>query len=203
MKMSSSDFLARRRPYLRDLVAALNGLVPYASVLGEDSLGWSCRASASGMSAGEDDMETARGFTVRLWNGGFSEYSFTDIPACSAEEFAREILKKAPPSFTNDPVPKDEPKTLCESSTFAIDPQEMGGPAILAEMNAIRAEGLAMDDRLLDCIASCVWKKTHKIFLSANRDLEQNTLWTCASVVMLASRGLTGSDHVDGRGPRE
>lgn len=189
MKVESSAYLRAAKPYLKELVAELNKIYPYASVLGQDSLGKSFRVSRSGMSASESGMLTAHGFVVRVWDGGFAEYSFNALPELGAAEFAKMISETVQPPLTVDKRPADETLTLCESTEFETDPEELGGEKILAALTDIREYAMRLDERLLDCSASCNFQKSHKIFLSPNRDLEQNALWTTAGVMALASRG--------------
>lgn len=189
MKVASSEYLRAAKPFLKELVAELNKTYPYASVLGQDCVGKTFRVSRSGMSASESEMSSTHGFTVRIWDHGFAEYSFNALPEGSAAEFARKIAKAVQPPKTDDKQPEDEPLTLCESSEYEIDPDEMGSEKILSILSDVHAYGMSKDERLLDCSAGCNYQKAHRIFLSANRDLEENLLWMTANVGVLAAKG--------------
>ena len=189
MKVASSEYLREAKPFLKELVAELNRIYPYASVLGQDCVGKTFRVSRSGMSASESEMFTTHGFTVRVWDGGFAEYSFNALPEGGAAEFAKKIAKAVQPPKTNDRQPEDEPLVMCESSEFETDPDEMGGEKILELLGEVHGYGMSLDERLLDCSAGCNYQKAHRIFLSKNRDLEQNMLWMTASVGVLAAKG--------------
>jgi len=189
MKVASSEYLRAAKPFLKELVAELNKRAPYASVLGQDCVGKTFRVSRSGMSASESPMFTSHGFTVRIWDGGFAEYSFNALPEGSAADFADQIITAVPVPKTTDKMPEDEPLTMCESTEFEIDPEEMGGEKILEKLTAVHEFGMAQSEKLIDCAAGCNFQRAHKLFLSKNRDLEQNTLWMTASVSAIAARG--------------
>ena len=190
MRVESSAYLTAARPFLRSLVGELTKRYPYASVLGQDCRSRAFRAAATGMSAGEDGLLTACGFVARVWKNGWAEYSFNELPPDGdAAAFAEKIAAAVQPPMTADPMPADEALTLCESSEYEIDPESLGSGELLRRLTAIREETLAMDERLVDCIAMCNYQAIHKIFLSPNRDLEQNLLWTTGALVVMALRG--------------
>ncbi len=189
MKVASSAYLRAAKPFLKELVAELNKIYPYASVLGIDSVGKMFRVSRTGMSASETDRMASHGFVVRVWDGGFAEYSFNALPEGSAADFAKKISETVQPPKSGDKQPADEPLTLCESTEFEIDPQSMSSEEVLKLLTDVHEYGMSLADNLLDCAASCTYQKGHKIFLSKNRDLEENTLWTTASVSVLAAKG--------------
>ena len=128
MKVRSSAYLRAAKPYLKELVAELNKIYPYASVLGQDSLGKSFSVSRSGMNASESEMLTAHGFVARVWDGGFAEYSFNALPDMSAAEFAKAISETVQPPNSADKRPADEELTLCESTEFERDPGDAYSP---------------------------------------------------------------------------
>ena len=72
----------------------------------------------------------------------------------------------------------DEPATLLKCSEYAVDPDQKGDEAILALLTAIREEGKARDQRIVDCAVGFTFQEVHKLFLSPHRDLEQNFLWS-------------------------
>lgn len=46
-----------------------------------------------------------------------------------------------------------------------------------------------MIERLIDCSVRLNWQHIHKLYVSASKDIEQDLLWTCGSISMMASRG--------------
>jgi len=190
MRVQPSACLTAAKPFLRALVGELTKKYPYASVLGQDCLGKTFRVAATGMGAGEDSLLTACGFVARVYDHGWAEYSFNAIPADGdAAAFAEKIAAAVQPPMTADPMPMDEPLSLSESSEYAIDPESLGSAEWLRRLSAIRESALQTDGRLVDCLAQCNYQVIHKVFLSPNRDLEQNTLWTTGFLVVMALRG--------------
>ena len=190
MQVAPSAYLRAAKPFLKELVAELTKRYPYASVLGQDCLCREYFVAATGMGANEDGLLTARGFVARVYKNGWAEYSFNELPEDGdAAAFAEKIARAVEPPMTADPMPADEPLSLCRSSEFAIDPESLGSAEWLRRLSAIREEALKMDERLVDCMVRCNYQVIHKIFLSPRRDLEQNLLWTSGALVVMALRG--------------
>lgn len=190
MKVKSSSFIAGMNSVCAHLVDALNAAFPHASVLLQDarSVRWS--VSAAGMRMRVDPVFTARGAVIRVHDGkGYAEcarndFSETDIPEIVGK------FKEMTPFSGEDPVPeKREALSFHKSTSCEIDPEQMGGERIIERLDALRKEALEMDDRLLDCVIVFDYQVNHKRFVSSERALEQDVMWSSCAIVAIARRG--------------
>lgn len=195
MRVKESKYIKENKPLFRELVDELLKSFEYASVLVCDSIGKTYSVSMSGINANESDMTTSRGFVVKVYDGGcYAEYSGNTI---SKEEIGKIVLRvkeelvnlggTAEKSEYN--IPEDEPAVFCESTECLIDPMEMGDKAIVDKLMEIHKKGMAHSEKVLNCGASTAFRKYSKLFLSKNRDLEQNAMWTQVSVSVNTIRG--------------
>ncbi|MBQ9911370.1 MAG: TldD/PmbA family protein [Lachnospiraceae bacterium] len=194
MNVQSGLWIAAMRPVLKQLLDSLLQRYTYASVLASDVDAKDYSVSARGTSIAENDRFGKRGFVVRVYeNGGYAEYSANaldedGIPVVM-EHIARELRSAERFQKYETPVSADEPLTFVKSTSFETDPKALGDEAILTRLNGIRRKGLSMDGRLLDVNVRFSYQTYHKLFLSRNRDLEQNVMWTSAALVMMARKG--------------
>ncbi len=199
MKIKESSYLRRQKPLLRALVERLEKKYRYCSVLGADCHAKRYTVNASGVSAATDDLFTQRGFVVRVVDErGYAEYSFNhlseaEMPAVEAKlEATLDALAAALPagsSYMERPLPPDEPLTFQGATECAVHPEALGDAEILERLTAIRKTGLAVDEKVIDCGAFVNYQEIHKLFLSPNRDLEQDLLWTCGGFMAMSRRG--------------
>lgn len=83
----------------------------------------------------------------------------------------------------------DEPQTFKESTDFHESPVTLGDENIVAYLTKLSLDGRSFDEKVLDCSTSCNYQQYHKLFLSENKDMEQNILWTAGSIRVMTSRG--------------
>lgn len=196
MNLNDSNYLVSVKPLLIKLLKRLNSQFAYASILAQDSVGIRIGVSRSGIRVNEDTLHTKRGFVVRVHNEkALAEYSFDEISENLLDNIVSSIQKAAQNAEGNDPIPKDDPLTKSYSSSFTVDPDELGVTGIVDRMTDIRTLCLNSESKLLDAMCSCSWQKQHKLFLSEHRDLCQNILWFNASLVTLASDGNDMKDY--------
>ncbi len=196
MKLNESAYLARVKPTLRCLLSQLAEDYPYVSVLGQDSVGMQYSVSSTGTNVSESGMLTKRGFVVRVHNGrGFGEYAFSDITEDDIQSIKAKIAFMASGIKGSDPLPTDDAKTAVMQTEFKIDPEEMGAEEIVSRMTDLRSKALKKSELLLDASAGYVWQKTHKLFLSPNRDLSQDILWSNGHIASLAAKGEEIKDY--------
>lgn len=199
MKVSSSVFLAEKRPVLQELIAKLQESYRYCSVLATDNRAKNYSVSGRGVSASEAELYSNRGFVVRVMDSvGYAEYSFNEltaerIPAILDRIAAnlipmKDVLPETIQSMKRA-LPEEEKSEFAASTEYEIHPAEMGDQAILDHLTRIREAGKAADPRIMDCMASASWQEIHKIFLSPAKDMEQNLLWTTGSLVALCLKG--------------
>lgn len=190
MKLNNSLFLEKAKPALKELLRRLSEKYAYAGILAQDSLGMSIGVSGQGTSVSEDALSTKRGFVVRVHNGkSLVEYAFNEISEEGISGIMDAVAALSDAASGEDAVPSDEPLNRTYSSEYEIDPEQAGVRAIVERLTGIRERCLACDERLADAMLRCVWQKNRRMFLSRNRELVQNILWTNASLVTLASDG--------------
>ena len=199
MKAGSSAYLSSCRPLMEKLLSGLLQKYPYASLLGVDAYARRYQVSGTGVSASENAMFSNRGFVAKVYDGkGYGEYSFNRL---NEEELPR-ILQAVSESLMPlaDALPEgltpseyarlsDEPVTLCESTQYETAPWEMSDESIVSRLTQMRNAGMAVDERMLDFAAGMNYRCYHKVFLSPNRSMEQNVLWTNGTMFALAARG--------------
>jgi len=199
MKVKSSQYLMQVKPLLKKLLHSLLQEYSYASILASDSKAKNYSVSNSGTVIKEDSILSGRGFVAKVYDGNsYGEYSFNEI----TEESIGDILDNIKFSLIplKDSLPKgitesqygelaDEPFVFQESTEYIQDPAELGDEAIVAFITKLHEEGKQYDEKILDCIVRCNYQQYHKIFLSKNKDMEQNVLWTTGNVLTMASRG--------------
>lgn len=195
MQVNKSEFIKKNKPLFKELVDKLLEKYEYASVLVCDARGKNYSVSRAGIDVMESTLTTQQGFVVKVYdNGSYAEYSGNII---SKEEIAS-IIKAISEDLkalgkdeekTSYKVPEDENISFDKSTELEIDPVEMGDEAILKAIGAIREEGLKSDEKVLDCIVRTGYSKISKLFLSKNKDLEQNTMWTQGMLSVMVKSG--------------
>ncbi|MBE6935842.1 MAG: TldD/PmbA family protein [Ruminococcaceae bacterium] len=186
--MSFSAFLESRRADARKLVTALRKQYAYVSVLGSDIQAKSFRAdrNSSGITSGRD---TECGFVVKLSNGGvFFEYSLDDItgdiPALAASIAEAFDLQTLLSGNTIDPVTlPDEP--LRQSFARENDLAAYTNDRLLSICKELSAELIAKDEHVLNAVAMIGTREVSQLFLSENRELDQNYTWVNGYLVAI------------------
>ncbi|MBP5153197.1 MAG: TldD/PmbA family protein [Lachnospiraceae bacterium] len=195
MKVKESSYIRANKPLFKKLVSELLKSYEYASVLVNDSFGMRYSVSKTGANVGEDDLYTAKGFVVKVYEGGcYAEYSGNEI---SEEEIGRilEFIKDELVTMGGSreksqyPLPTDEAANFSKSTDYDIDPVEMGDEAIIAKLTDVHKRGMAYDERILNCGVMCAFQKYSKLFLSKNKDLEQNVMWSSGAIFVNSKRG--------------
>ena len=185
-KVERSRYLVEKRPAARALLDRLCEEYAYASVLVTDSIGKNYSVSKSGISISENSTFGGKGMVVRVYDGrGYAEYSTNEITMESVPAVLDRIREQLLPVAEKLPenlreaeyrIRQDEPLTLDQSTEYEIHPQKMGDEKIVSELKTLRQKALALDGRLLDADVRLSWQQYHKLFLSPNRDLEENVL---------------------------
>lgn len=198
MQVQRSAFLQAARPLLKQLIGELSRRYAYASVLAADTRSKQFHVANTGVFAGEDDLLTRRGFVLKVYDGrSYGEYSFTHIDEDAIPAIAAEVEQRLMPLGDRLPAGlslseygriSDEPAVLLESTEYQIHPDEKGDEAILNALNAIRDDAKGRDERIIDCNIDFEFQEIHKLFLSPNRDLEQNLLWSDGSFYVMCPK---------------
>ncbi len=206
MKVEGSRYLEEKKPILKALLAKLLERYEYASILACDSRAMRYSVSKkTGASVAPDGMCTDRGFCVKVVNKGeAAEYSFNEIDETSVDAIIAKIAgelvpltEKLPDRIKRFKLDAKELEgtgdgefiSFCKSTDYEEDPVKMGDEAILKLLTGISDRIAAYDERIIDTRANCQFQKYTKLFLSKNRDLQENVMWTCGTLLALASKG--------------
>lgn len=183
--MSFSEFLQSRRADAKALVAALREKFDYVSVLGVDVKGRAIMANnrLTNIASG---MDTECGFVVKVAGDGvFYEYSLDDIHG-DLDAMVAEIVRcfrfskalKAEPIGVHDL--SDEP--LVKSFSRESDLERYTEQQILDFCKNLRDQVNAKSENLLNVSVGIYTMETSKLFISENRELDQNYTWVNGSV---------------------
>ena len=199
MKVRSSDYLKRVKPILIKLRDRLLEEFPYASILAQDSVAKNYRVNKTSISAEMDDMLSGRGFVVKVFDGeSYAEYSFNELSEDVIKDIVSHIKNELMPLSEGLPenirkscfsMLSDEPVVFEKSTDYEIDPEEYGDEKIIAELVRLSERGRAYSDKILDCHVVANWQRVSKLFISKNRDMEQNVLWMSGAMLAMATRG--------------
>lgn len=184
--MSFSEFLNSRRSVVKELVAELKKQYAYVSVLGVDIKAKSIRVdkNTSNISSGRD---TECGFVVKMSNGRvFFEYSLDDISgdmkALVGKMTEAFRLNEALAGSTIDPVRlSDEP--LVQSFERPNDFAEFSENQLLDFCKSVRDDLLGKSQYILNAVVILGSLEVSKLFVSTNRELDQNYTWVNGSLV--------------------
>ncbi len=199
MKVKSSEYLAKVKPLLVRLKDELLREYPYVSVLAVDSMAKSYRVNKNSTSVASDGLLSGRGFVVKVYDGSsYAEYSFNELNEESMPKLVTSIREELMPLSEELPegVKKsvyamlaDEPMEFANSTEYEIDPETYSDEEIIRRLTQISEQCRAYNEKILDCSASINYQKYSKLFLSKNRDMEQNVLWTAGGCFAMASKG--------------
>lgn len=196
MQVLLSSYINENKPLFRRLVDRLLEVYPYASLLAQENEGKSYSVSKSGIVIdGANTLLVAKGFVVRVWKDGkFFEYSGNEIteekidPIVAAVQEGFDRVGKDLETSHYD-QPEDEPLVLNESTEYEISPDQMGDEGIVNRLKEVYERGMSLSDKVLNCQVRANYQRYSKLFLSKNRDLTQNVLWTVGAVMVMTLKG--------------
>ena len=184
--MSFSEFLESRREGAQALVSELKKSYPYASVLGVDVKTRTITANRNTSYIGPG-MDTECGFVVKVSDGQiFFEYSLDDISGdtaalaskiCTAFKVNQSLRDTAKGGINLS----DEP--LVESFSRPSDFDRYSEEQLLNFCKEQKDALLAKSDKLLNAIVVLGTLEVSKLFVSANRMLDQNYTWVNGMMV--------------------
>jgi len=184
--MGFSEFLNTRREAARELVNALGEQFSYVSVLGVDVKARSVRADKNTTNI-RPGMDTECGFVVKVAGKGvFFEYSLDDISG-SIPDLAGKITAafRIHNSLTGNTIGsidlKDEP--LVQSFARPNDLERYSEAQLLDFCKETRDALLRKSDCLLNAIVVLGSFEVSKLFVSKNRELDQNYAWINGTMV--------------------
>ena len=183
--MAFSKFLDSKRQDCKALVAELKKHFAYVSVLGVDikTTGIRVDRNTSNIGPGQD---TECGFVVKMHNGSvFCEYSLDDIagdiPALAAK-IAASVAYDSGNTIAGAALP-DEP--LVQSFAREHDLADYTEAQLLDFCKEQCATLLGKSEYLLNGMVSLRLLEVSKLFISENRELEQNYSWVNGILVAI------------------
>lgn len=194
----SSTWLMSVKGQLKELIRLLLEKFEYASILAVDSESKQYSVRASGINIGDAGLLCNRGFVVKVYDKGeYAEYSFNCLEEnmeAQAEKIAdavRGLMAAVPERIERLKfnVLSDEPVSFCKGTEYELHPREMGAEAIIRRLDELRRKGMEADRNILDVTVACNYQQYSKLFLSRNREMEQNILWTCCNQFFVAKKG--------------
>ena len=178
--MKFSTFLNSKRADCRELVTALGERFAYVSILGSDIRSSAISVNKRSSNIGEGNLSEC-GFVIKMHDGkAFYEYSLDDISGdktALAEKIVASlaISKDIADNTVSVPCPKDEPAV--ESFSRESDDGDISGEDILAFCTKMRDFALEKDERILNCVVSASSFTVSKLFITKQRELDQNYSW--------------------------
>ena len=187
--MAFSEFLNSRREAARTLVKLLRQQYAYVSVLGVDIKTKNVRVdrNTSNIQPGYD---TECGFVVKMCNGGaIFEYSLDDISADDMQELAATIAKafRLQEALTDNAITgtvlPDEPlvQTFCRPA----DLDRYSDQQILTFCKDLCGDLLSRSQHILNAMVGIGTLEVSKLFVSENRELDQNYTWVNGMMVLV------------------
>lgn len=184
--MSFSKFLDSRRSVAHELVTLLRSHFEYVSILGVDVKARSVMADRN-TSAIRSGRDTECGFVIKMSNGSvFFEYSLDDIDGdltalCTKITEAFRLNEALSGNTIGEVRLSDEP--LVQSFTRENDLANFSDDQILTFCKDQCTALLGKSEHILNAIVSVGSFEVSKLFISANRELDQNYAWVNGHMV--------------------
>ena len=195
MQVARSNYIVSNKAVFRKLQQALSKKYGYASVLACDGRQQTYSVSGRGTVISDGNMFGKRGYVVRVHNGrAYAEYAGNEISEDMIPDIVAAVdsrLKEMADAWDryDTPVLNEEKAEFIKCTEYKVHPEELGDEQIIAKLSALREKTKALDERLIDCMANLSYQYYNKLFLSDSKDLEENVLWTCGALMVLATRG--------------
>lgn len=191
MQVKKSEYLESLRPTAKKLVQLLCDKYDYCSLLGSDSDSLSYRVSSTGVVITPAALYNKRGFVIRVFDkSGQAEYSFNELREDLISEIAGKVDEAVKLySGENIGIPDDLPLTFDKSTEYEIDPKEVGAERIVERLTKLRERAISKDEKIIDCMCAFDYRRFSNIFISRNRDLTQNVMWSTAMAMPIGKEG--------------
>lgn len=198
MKVKKSCFLEQKKPWLKELLDELLKQYPYASILAVDCESTNYQVGKMTTSMTQSALLANRGFVIKAYDGtAYAEYSFNDLTPEKIPQILQELQESAfdlkgaagEQQIGEYGMLEDEPCVFSQSTEYETAPEDLGDERILAELTKIKDAGLAVDDRIINCNLNFSYQKYSKLFLSRNRDMEQDVMWTNGGMSISVKKG--------------
>ena len=199
--MNFSEFLNSKRDDCKGLVEVLGKHFKYVSILGSDIRSTAISVNKVSSNIGEGNLSEC-GFVIKMHNGeAFFEYSLDDISG-DKKALADKIISdlaidsSIAGNTVKVPCPIDEPMT--ESFSRESDDGELSGEEILKFCTEMRDRALSKDERILNCVVSASSFTVSKLFITKQRELDQNYSWVNITSYVILRDGEKMTDCYDG-----
>ena len=195
MIMKSSDLLSEKKKVMKKLLDKLLETYSYASILGVDESGKAYVVSGNQISIDEDGFSTDMGYVVKVFDGeSYCEYATNELNESNVGKIIEDIRCNLVPIKDGLQIMKykemeDEEASFCKGTSFKENPEDVNDGSIIDALRNLREKAVKADERLLDVRAIYRYKASHKVFLSKNKDMEQNILWSDCIMAGLAPKG--------------
>ncbi len=186
--MPFSTYLESKRGEMRELVGELSRTFSYVSILGTDvkANGVMANRQSSAMSEG---YATECGFVIKMNDGrAFFEYSTDDISG-DKHALAEKILAsiEISPRLADDMITVGEigDEKLVKSFSRECDFDAYKPAELIAYAEGIKDKLLALDEHVVNAYCSLNFFTTSKLFISANKELDQFYSWVNAMAMVV------------------
>lgn len=190
--MQFSEFLNNKRADCKALISELSEKFEYVSILGSDVKSTAVSVNRRSSNIGEGNLSEC-GFVVKMHDGkAFYEYSLDDISGdkkALAEKIisALSIDKSLVENTVSVPCPSDEP--MVKSFSRESDDGDISDEEILNFCTQMRDRALAKDDRLVNCVVAASSFTVSKLFVTKQRELDQNYSWVNITSYLILKDG--------------
>ena len=200
MQINSSNYIHNNMIFFKTLQKNLQSIYTYVSILVEDSVGKTYSISKNGIDISQTERNTHRGYVIRVYDEKLKLYTEMSSNIIGTKHIP-DIIDKIRASLDNIPngfslkkyFPSDEEScTLNKSTNCRIDPESISDESIIKKIVDINQLVLDNSKNIVDVInvrTSYIYCKTHKLFLSNNKTLEQNILWSSGYLVPYVKNG--------------
>lgn len=194
-----TEYLKKRKNACKELIKRLRKVYSYASILGVDTDGFSISLDRYSTNIA-DSPSSERGFVVKVYDGkGYLEYSFDDI----TDENVQDIYDKVVSLKTNEAL-RVNAKMLedekLEKVFSRVDENPMEINEIVPILIEMRDEALNENELIFNALCRFEKFNLSKIFISENKDLEQDYVWCQTFIVPMARRDQTIKSARAGKG---
>ncbi len=190
--MAFSEFLQSKRAECRALVTELQQHFKYVSILGSDVRSVAISADRRSANIGEGNLSEC-GFVIKMHNGrAFFEYSLDDItgdiPALAQRIVTSLTLSQdLADNAVEIPLPEDLP--MVKSFSRESDDGAYTDEEILDFCKTMRDRALSGDAHILNCTVGASAFTVSKLFITKNRELDQNYTWVNITSFLVLREG--------------
>lgn len=193
MKLKESQYLNKVKPVLKNLLDKLLEEFKYASILATDCTGKGYTISKTATSIANNPF-SERGCVVRVYNGkNYSEYAFNNIEEEKINEIVEEVKKCSLAATEKADVMEyeiieEEKAQFKKDYEVEKDPRELGDERIIDKLTQMKDYAFNTGKKeIIDFRTRYNYLNVRKLFLSPNKELEQNFMWSEGYYICVAA----------------